>query len=471
VDNAGENKALKAFLTANGFANVEFAFTPRNNPQFNGRIERKIAVLWSRTKSLLNTAKLPQWLQNGLWPKAFLHSIFLENVIVPTNKAASAYKLFHGEDCEGLNHLHIFGEVAVVKGSNKIQSKLKNKGLPLLYCGIARDHAAACFTFLNPKTKKYVESRDVNLWLNQTYGEYEGLSPPSQLSTVVHVPLENDADNLQELEDIENMPPLPNVPATNVPPSDASMHSNNNNQADAPPELFSPVRTIQSPVAKRMVCELQPHLLDPIEDQDANVTQENENVRVTRSRKGVTDLGDAHATMAYLAMCSKYDDFLEFAVVAIEKYDLKVSLTQNQFSTIPQKQYKDYFTVPETWTEAWNHPCPFQRKLWRDAVQKELDKMESNKVYRKCNKSDLPAGRRPIKCKWVFDIKINGVFRARLVAKGFTQQPGLDYYYQFSPVINDITFQIWLTCVLVWQLKTLVFLAMEGFPGRLTRFP
>jgi len=51
----------------------------------------------------------------------------LENVIVPANKTASAYKLFHGEDCKGLNHLHIFGEVAVVKGSNKIQSKLKNK--------------------------------------------------------------------------------------------------------------------------------------------------------------------------------------------------------------------------------------------------------------------------------------------------------------------------------------------------------
>ena len=248
------------------------------------------------------------------------------------------------------------------------------------------------------------------MWLNQTYGEHEGMSPPSQLSTVVHVPLANDADNLHELENVENIPPQPNVPATNVPPSDASTHSNNNNQADAPPELFSPARTIQSPVAKRMVRELQPHLLDPIEDQDGNVTQENENVRITRSRKGATDLGDAHATMAYLAMCSKYDDFSEFAMVAIEKYDLTVSLTQNQFSTIPQEQYKDYFTVPETWNEAWNHPCPFQRKLWRDAIQKELEKMESNKVYRKCNKSDLPAGRKPIKCKWVFDIKRNGVF-------------------------------------------------------------
>jgi len=32
VDNASENNASKAFLTANGFVNVEFEFTPRNSP-------------------------------------------------------------------------------------------------------------------------------------------------------------------------------------------------------------------------------------------------------------------------------------------------------------------------------------------------------------------------------------------------------------------------------------------------------
>jgi len=64
-----------------------------------------------------------------------------------------------------------------------------------MHCGIARGHAADCFTFLNPKTKQFVESRDVHLWLNQTYAEHEGLSPPSQPSTVV-CPLENNYDDL-----------------------------------------------------------------------------------------------------------------------------------------------------------------------------------------------------------------------------------------------------------------------------------
>jgi len=69
------------------------------------------------------------------------------------------------------------------------------------------------------------------------------------------------------------MPPPHNVPATNVPPSDASTTSANNHQADVPPVLFSPAPTMQSPVAKRMVRELQPHLMDPIENQDPVKTE------------------------------------------------------------------------------------------------------------------------------------------------------------------------------------------------------
>ena len=36
----------------------------------------------------------------------------------------------------------------------------------------------------------------------------------------------------------------------------------------------------------------------------------------------------------------------------------------------------------------------------------------------------------------------HGVYRARLVAKGFSQIPGEDFTENFSPVINDMTFII-----------------------------
>ena len=39
-------------------------------------------------------------------------------------------------------------------------------------------------------------------------------------------------------------------------------------------------------------------------------------------------------------------------------------------------------------------------------------------------------------------MKRNGVYRARLGAKGFSQIPGEDFTENFSPVINDMTFRI-----------------------------
>ena len=53
-----------------------------------------------------------------------------------------------------------------------------------------------------------------------------------------------------------------------------------------------------------------------------------------------------------------------------------------------------------------------------------------------------------MKHKWVLGIKRNGVFRARLVAKGFSQVPGVDYTEAFSPVSNDVTFRIMLLCAI-----------------------
>ena len=86
--------------------------------------------------------------------------------------------------------------------------------------------------------------------------------------------------------------------------------------------------------------------------------------------------------------------------------------------------------------------------------------MKDNGVYEKFKKSNLPSGRKPIKCKWVFDIKRNGVFRARFTACGYSQVPGLDYSYQFSPVVNDVTFRIWITCVISWYSR-LLFLTLK----------
>ena len=86
------------------------------------------------------------------------------------------------------------------------------------------------------------------------------------------------------------------------------------------------------------------------------------------------------------------------------------------------------FIEPKTFKEAWNHPDPRQRAKWREAIRKEFRDMIKRKVWRRVKKSSIPSNRRCVKSKWVFKIKQKGVFHDQLVACGYSQIPGVDFW-------------------------------------------
>ncbi|KAH9706020.1 Integrase catalytic domain-containing protein [Citrus sinensis] len=104
---------------------------------------------------------------------------------------------------------------------------------------------------------------------------------------------------------------------------------------------------------------------------------------------------------------------------------------------------------PRTYQEA----ITGKNKLeWKRAMDEEMASLMKNKTWELIEK---PAKRKTVSCKWIFKIKDEipsaelRRFKARLVARGFTQKEGIDFTKVFSPVVRHASIRIILALVAV----------------------
>jgi Reverse transcriptase (RNA-dependent DNA polymerase) len=119
----------------------------------------------------------------------------------------------------------------------------------------------------------------------------------------------------------------------------------------------------------------------------------------------------------------------------------ETSMLAKMFETAMVSTIHNGNPEPKTYKEAKQS---IDWDAWWKAMCTEFFNMEDKKVWEIKQKKDLPAGRKLIGNRWVYAQKDDGRYRARTVAKGFSQVPGKDFQENHAPVVNDTTFHLML---------------------------
>lgn len=119
--------------------------------------------------------------------------------------------------------------------------------------------------------------------------------------------------------------------------------------------------------------------------------------------------------------------------------------------------------IPRTYKEAVEDPTYGER--WKAAIAEELLALYQNQTFREVI---LPKGANRVSCKWVFTVKTlaDGTierFKARLVARGFSQVYGEDYTETFAPTVRMDTLRLFLATVAAEDLECYQFDIKNAF--------
>jgi len=410
TDGAGEyvKGVFNDFIVEHG---ITRQVTPAYTPEHNGVAERVNRTIFNGVRCMLHRAGLSTF----LWPEAARAMVFIRNRC-PSRSidgGRTPHELWTDEK-PSLDLLRVFGCIAHMHVPKERRgNKLSDRSIQCIHVGYSLESKA--YRLYDPASKKVLVSRDVTFEEQRfvTAGNPlsravigEGEQPTSQrqdadaLARPDAQPHKRDAatieivdseDNVEAIDgDADPMPvagdseddddPLDHLPLTHLIPNYGQP------AAPGPAAPQPPASVSESPVHPPV---------QPIVGQRRSLRGGPGGHASSRSR-------DAQARQQALYAA------VDAAVHAVED-------------------------EPNSYEDAMSRD---DRQLWHAAMVSELDSIQRNGTWELI---ELPEGRRPIGCKWVFKIKRKADgsidrYKARLVAKGYSQQAGIDYHETFAPV-------------------------------------
>ena len=372
-------KAFKSLLRKNRIRHEKSA---PYSPHQNGTAERCWRVLFEMARSMLIQAKLPK----EMWPYAVMAAAHIRNRCFKKRIQQTPYYAVTGRK-PNMANMRVFGSECYVY--NQAKSKLDPGCTKGIFVGYDRESVAYLVYF--PETGKvmkhrlvrFVRTPEVNAsMVNKPVGDVEdddmffgrGSETSSKSRSMFSDVVDVPVDGTVEVDvpDVSSDEHVPETDEIGCEPIEINLKMSESESRSESPEI------VQKPPAR--VRNLPKHLEDY-----------------------VVDIGTD----------SEDDDQVR----------LNIDYYYKAVSSIPQS-YKEAMTSPDA-------------KKWQVAMDDEMNSLKINDTF---TLTSLPKGRKAVGGRWVYAIKEDAsgakTYKARYVAKGFSQVKGVDYQETFSPTAS-----------------------------------
>ena len=351
----------------------------------NAISERRIGLIQELTRSLLLQRDVP----SIFWPYAVKTASYLMNRRPDTVRQLSPYELLNGE-APPVDHFKVFGCLCYynVSSDRRQGGKLSAPGFRAIFLGYPL-HKKGYKVFsidenkvISVRSVRFVEDKNGSSFLPSNFGDEDYFEPYDTESS-------DDESSDEEYAVVEG---------ENVEERDDSQEGTSD--ADNVDSERSPERDSET-------IQLRQHSEDPQDDsQDQETASSSDPDKITVRR----------STRVHRPPGTWW----------------QVSSTSKDYSA-------QQIDVPKSYLEA------VKDESWVEAIKNELSSLIGNQTW--VEVETVPENKKPISTKWVFTLKRDDQgnidkYKARLVARGFTQVFNRDYLETFSPVTKLTTVRI-----------------------------
>jgi transposase InsO family protein len=432
--------------------------TEAYNSLQNGVVERSIQTSEECVRAMLEEAKMPV----EFWEEALQAQTYLRNTL-PNGPEIDGFKVSPAEAFTGIkpsvNHLRVWGCKAIVYMDQRSQptwarrDKLVNRGKEAVFVGYVENTTKA-WLFWEPDMRTVKQHSHVYFFEEEKGGELD-----------LNILLQNQSSNAQARRPVgrprklpqEQLNPDPAPVFVHIPPPPKDVgeyvrvededlpeegktdHLGNEDCQDQNKKSQEiPERETRSQARKRMATD----------DAEAPESKHHKTFEESQAQKRPRELEDegespeAKHHKAFISMMYQLDPSMGWVEEFLDEVE------ETAFAAVgPTIAVRQEVPIPKSYKEAvedekWGH-------MWKEAIQRELIALESNNTW---TPAVPPNGANLVTSKWVFDVKrmISGAiekFKARLVARGFSQKFGVDFMETFAPTVRHDTLRVFMAVV------------------------